>query len=317
MPRTGGHAVQVGSVGSSTTATLTVYYGTYQANMGNGILVSNGNVHIYDGTFVGVDSYDNNSDAEAELDRVMPGAAASYGFKMYGGTVDIYNGTFGDQGEKGSGAFVMGTTSRATANIYAGTFDVGGTAGFSVYQNATVYFGGDGDGEYQGTESLYLHGVSAALTVEGRNGGTASSITIYKGTFEGNQNGIWYGEAASTLDIRGGAFAVIEQTGVVKEARHGLHLNAGNTNYSNVHLSGGIFNSAEVTTARYGIYCDAEDEWWLGGTDYVNEWKDMLDDGYHAYGRNSATSGTYEQLSGEIRDNTRKYIVIATSTPTT
>lgn len=318
VPRTGGHAVQVGSVGSSTTANLTVYRGTYQAYMGNGILVSNGDVDIHGGTFIGVDSYENNNtNASAELDRVMPGAAASYGFKMYGGTVDIYNGIFGDQGEKGSGAFVMGTTSRATANIYAGTFDVGGTAGFSVYQNATVYFGGDGNGEYQGTESLYLHGVSAALTVEVRNGGTASAITIYKGTFEGNQNGIWYGEAASTLDIRGGAFAVIEQTGVVKEARHGLHLNAGNTNYSNVHLSGGIFNSAEVTTARYGIYCDAEDEWWWGGTDYVNEWEDMLDDGYHAYGRNSATSGTYEQLSGEIRDNTRKYIVIATSTPTT
>lgn len=308
--RTGGHAVQVGSADSTTTATLTVYYGTYQANMGNGILVSNGNVNIHYGTFIGADSYLNNGNA------AMPGAAASYGFKLYGGTVNIYGGTFGDGDPEvdgtygGSGAFVMGTSSRATANIYAGTFEVNGTAGVSVYQNVDVYFGGNSEGAVSTYGSPSLSANSAAITVE-KYTGAASSITIYSGTFTGGEDGIWYGEVDTTLNIRGGTFKADEDYSSNRSARYALYINGGVNNYNNVHLSGGRFN----TDGQYAIYCDSYDRYFWD--DYDNKWDNVLVATYNAYGRNSATSGTYEQLSGEIRDNTRKYIVIATSTPTT
>ncbi len=214
LPRTGGHAVQVGESGSTSSASLTIYAGTFEAKMGNGILVGNGVVNIYEGIFIGADVYGTNEGNGMQY--TMPGAAASYGFKLYGGTVNIYGGTFGDPNATGlaagSGAFVMGTASRATANIYSGEFTVNGTAGVAVYQNVDVYFGGDQGGADTSYTAPKLKGNAAAITVEKYPSSVASSIiTIYSGTYEGNKDGIWYGEGATRLNISGGTFSALNE----------------------------------------------------------------------------------------------------------
>lgn len=230
LPRTGGHAVQVGSVGSSTQAKLTVYYGTYQANMGNGILVSNGTVDIVDGTFIGADSYKNNADDP------MSGAAASYGFKLYGGEITIETGTFGQSTAVGGGAFIMGTSgAHAKATIKSGTFKVAGTAGVSVYQYADVVFGQ----EEQDNSGLTLYGNSNALSIESHTG--SSSVKIYGGAFSGGQDGIWYGEAATKLEILGGTFKADENASDSRDARAGLNLDSGAS--PDVKISGGTFET--------------------------------------------------------------------------
>ena len=230
LPRTGGHAVQVGSVGSSTQAKLTVYYGTYQANMGNGILVSNGTVDIVDGTFIGADSYKNNADDP------MSGAAASYGFKLYGGEITIETGTFGQSTAVGGGAFIMGTSGApAKATIKSGTFKVAGTAGVSVYQYADVVFGQ----EEQDNSGLTLYGNSNALSIESHTG--SSSVKIYGGAFSGGQDGIWYGEAATKLEILGGTFKADEDASDSRDARAGLNLDSGAS--PDVKISGGTFET--------------------------------------------------------------------------
>lgn len=235
LPRTGGHAVQVGSVGSSTQAKLTVYYGTYQANMGNGILVSNGTVDIVDGTFIGADSYKNNADDP------MSGAAASYGFKLYGGEITIETGTFGQSTAVGGGAFIMGTSGApAKATIKSGTFKVAGTAGVSVYQYADVVFGQ----EEQDNSGLTLYGNSNALSIESHTGSSSVKIygvKIYGGAFSGGQDGIWYGEAATKLEILGGTFKADENASDSRDARAGLNLDSGAS--PDVKISGGTFET--------------------------------------------------------------------------
>ena len=218
----GGPAVQ--TEGGS----LTIYSGNYQAQQGSGILVKNGNVEIYDGSFVGLD--------EKRLSNgdLIPGAAASYGFKMYGGTVTIWGGSFGSPDEEGSGAFVTWAPSgndktpskdnRAVANIYGGRFDVGGTTGFAVHRNAVVTFdpGGLGSDDSGTNEDILVSGIWTGLTLEVRTNGSSnytgtmlgSHVVINGGTFKGKGddtrttvvNGVWIGESASTMAISGGIF---------------------------------------------------------------------------------------------------------------
>lgn len=203
----GGPAVQVEG------GRLIVHDGNYQAQQGSGILVKNGNVTINDGTFIGRD----------QADSEVPGAAASYGFKMYGGDVTINNGIFGNPNERGGGAFITWapygneTTpeddNQATAQINGGTFSVNGSTGFAVHRNAHVVFG-----TVDGANDIFVRAQSSGLTLEdtsvGASGGgtRGSTVIIYGGTFEafitgtGNKNGIWYGENLSTLQIYGGRF---------------------------------------------------------------------------------------------------------------
>ena len=248
LPRTGGHAVQVGESGSTSSASLTIYAGTFEAKMGNGILVGNGVVNIHEGIFIGADVYGTNEGNGMQY--TMPGAAASYGFKLYGGTVNIYGGTFGDPNATGlaagSGAFVMGTASRATANIYSGEFTVNGTAGVAVYQNVDVYFGGDQGGANTSYTAPELKGNAAAITVEKYPSSVASSIiTIYSGTYEGNKDGIWYGEGATRLNISGGTFSAlseraaleIEETPSIQISKGTFSTEMSNTNAINATVS--------------------------------------------------------------------------------
>lgn len=200
LSQTGGHAVEVAG------GNLTIYYGTYTATQGEGILVRDGTANIWKGSFDGNDVYD----APAGNGALLAGPSASYAFKMYGGTANIYGGTFGAaENSKCSGAFVMGTSEQnAEANIYGGTFDVKGQAGFSVFEYVDVTFSPRG-GENSAGSDILVRGVEAGMTVEYR-GNANSSITIEGGTFEGTStsysNGIWYGEGRVSLTISRGSF---------------------------------------------------------------------------------------------------------------
>ena len=226
VPITGGHAVQVNG------GSLTIYNGTYQSALGNGILVSNGTAAIQYGSFIGADPVKNN----ARID--VAGAAANYGFKMYGGTVTINGGTFGGNG---SGAFVMGTstdsgTNVAQANIYGGSFDVTGQAGFSVYQYANVTFGNDSN------DIITAKGDAAGLVIETTPNGDAPTVTINAGTFESirnsNGDGVWYGNGSAKLTITDGKF--------IGSSRAGLCIDDATQDSHKIVISGGTFNGSQA-----------------------------------------------------------------------
>lgn len=250
----GGHAVEVEG------GNLTVHSGKYSAAMGNGILVSNGTANVNGGEFVGADSYCRN---ESGSTAPVPGAAASYGMKMYGGTLNIYGGTFGSTSSSGSGAFVMGIRSentKATANVYRGKFNVNGTAGFSVFTDATVDFGGEynNNGSYATTDDLIVQGNIAGLAIEnsGQSGrwiasdiDSNTSITIYGGLFGGNDNassyndGIWYGESSTSLTINGGTVSPGNKSG----DRAAIYFEE-EPDDSNVRLNGGTYSGGQTRT---------------------------------------------------------------------
>ena len=244
MPKTGGHAVQVDG------GKLTVYGGEYTSALGNGILVSDGTAVISGGTFNGNDvglSAENNA---------IAGAAASYGFKMYGGTVTTYGGTFGGSG---SGAFVMGTGAddTAEANIYGGNFAVDGQAGFSAYKYVTVNFEPEHSQDGFTGSDVTVSGTQAGLTLEKAYTETsgeavvAADVTIKDGTFSGtasNGDGVWYGEGAAKLKISCGTF---------NGNRSGLYFevapnDTNDPNDENVQLSGGTYTGGDPAL-HYGV----------------------------------------------------------------
>ena len=225
--QTGGNAVEVAG------GTLTIYGGTYSAAMGNGILVKDGTANVYGGNFSGNDSY-----------GTVAGVAASYASKLYGGSANIYSGTFG-AGSSGSGAFVMGNSAddMGHANIYGGSFVVNGQAGFSVYKYANILFAPRGGENGQG-DDITVSGNTAGIAVETTQAieGTncAVRIEIKGGDFRstgsgGGYDGIWYSNPNAELIISGGTF-----TG---SARSGLWFQQ-TPNTGKVSLSGGTYNSA-------------------------------------------------------------------------
>ena len=237
LSRTGGHAIEVSG------GTLTVYNGTYSAAQGEGILVRDGTANIWGGNFYGNDNY------SSQKNGLLAGPAASYAFKMYGGTANIYGGTFG-KGSSGSGAFVMGTsTNQAKANIYGGTFDVNGQAAFSVFEYVDVMFTPRG-GEKGAGGDITVTGAEAGMTVEYR-GNAGSSVTINGGTFSskntGYGNGVWYGEGRVKLTITNGTFT---GTGTTDSRSSGLMLDAALTENA-VSISGGNFSGFNGVLYNY------------------------------------------------------------------
>lgn len=240
LPKTGGPAIKVTQSGS-VSSTLTVYGGTYTAQQGDGIVTVGGESYIYSGTFIGKDF------GVTSGGRAGPGA--SYSFKVYGGTANVYGGTFGglEDGSyiNSSGAFVMGTVnSMGSANIYGGSFVVssantGGQAGFSVYEYGNVLVDPGKGGEQQNLGGdVTMTGLAAGLVIEG-NTSNPASVQISDGTFSstrdnGNSDGIWYSNSSATLTISGGTF-----TG---KARSGLYFEANPGN--NVQLSGGTYKGS-------------------------------------------------------------------------
>lgn len=238
--RTGGSAVEV------TGGNLNVYCGTFTAAQGDGIFVKGGNAVINGGSFSGNDEYadgDDNNDID-----LRAGIAASYAFKMYGGTVTINDGSFKSQG---SGAMIIGTNgSTASATINGGKFIASGQAGFSVYNYADVTFEPD-EGKI-----IKVQGVAAGLTVEGIHNGNnsmsyaGSVINISGGTFIGTGqsnlgggDGIWFDNKHVRMNITGGT--------IKGEARYGINItSSGNAD------DGGVLNvsGATVTGRTRQIY---------------------------------------------------------------
>lgn len=228
---TGGHAVEING------GNLTVYGGSYTANQGEGIIVKNGEANIINGTFRGNDVY------EASEGGNLAGPAASYSFKMLGGTVNVYDGTFGSSYSSGNGAFIMGDEERgvyANANIYGGDFIVGGQAGFSIYSYANILFDpGGGTGDIKGGE-INVSGDVTAIAIE--NSDHIAKVTIRGGSFSstggnsGSRDGVWYGNANAYLTISGGRF-----TG---SARAGVFFDKWNGASGTITISGGTFIGA-------------------------------------------------------------------------
>lgn len=249
----GGHAVEVNS------GKLTIYDGLYTARQGNGILVRNGEVEVFDGTFQGNDGMD--------ADDSLPGAGASYAFKLYGGTLTITGGTFGtytdennqEQVSYGGGAFVMGVTSTndqnqvvnttATVTMTGGEINVRGSTGFAVWYNANVTF----DDRNDSTKNLTITAADTGMTLETNipQGANGSIVNIYNGKFSstktgGNKNGIWYGEPDSKLNIYGGIFTGSDGSALSIGATPGRYTDAvqGHHNVNDYYIIvwGGTFN---------------------------------------------------------------------------
>lgn len=230
---TGGSAVEV------TGGNLNVYCGTFTAAQGDGIFVKGGNAVINGGSFSGNDAYVTSTNLRA-------GIAASYAFKMYGGTVTINDGSFKSQG---SGAMIIGTSANdmAKATINGGEFIASGQTGFSVYNYASVSFT---------SNDVEVEGIAAGLTVEGIHNGNnsmnyaESEITISGGTFTGKGpsnlgggDGIWFDNKHVRMNITGGT--------IKGEARYGINItSSGNAD------DGGVLNvsGATVTGLTRQIY---------------------------------------------------------------
>lgn len=203
--KTGGPAIKVQS------GNLIVQNGTYKAEMGNGILVEDGNATVYDGIFTG------NYNCE-HGDKAGSGLASFCGFMLRGGgTFESYGGTF--SGFNG-GAFVAGKddSNRGLAKIYGGTYKASnvanGTAtdglntnGFSVGGHAEVIIGKE---TLTATDlPIEIAGFACAIAVEKNaslgNLGTVN-VTVQGGTImtcyrSTNSNGIWKGNSGAKLTL--------------------------------------------------------------------------------------------------------------------
>ena len=285
VPQTGGHAVEI--VGGK----ITIHNGTYSSALGNGILVSNGEAIIKDGKFDG-------TDYTTTIGGVA-GAAANYGFKMYGGTVTINKGTF-SKDKSGSGAFVMGTgtgTATAIANIYGGTFEVNGQAGFSVYQYANVTFGN----ENTPNSAISAKGAAAGLTVETTPKGDAPTITINAGQFSSTStvndgSGIWYGNGSAKLTINGGEFIGTSKSGLWIDKDPG----------TNIQLSGGTF-----TTISQGYNAiAAESDWMVWYADIIANGH-KADVTYRNWGRETYNENSYIDVNSKRSTNHSSQCVVS------
>ena len=197
--KTGGPAVEVNG------GTLTIHQGIYQATeQGDGIVVKNGEATINDGTFTGKDSYKSGNNNE-----LVAGPAASYAFKLYGGTATINGGSIG-KSSAGSGAFLMGTSlnSKAEANIHGGSFTVTGQAGISVYQYVDVLFdpkegGITVTGDAAGMAIEYNLPSDSNSTVKICNSTSSTNTVTFTGTRkeeDDGSSGIWYAGTCTNDD---------------------------------------------------------------------------------------------------------------------
>lgn len=260
--KTGGHAVEIeGGI-------LKVYSGTYAAKFGNGILVSNGTANLYGGTYAGNDPYDYNGD-------LVAGSGASYGMRMHGGTLNIYGGTFGSAEideivYAGSGAFITGTdNTTAEANIYGGTFNATGRIGVSIMRKSIVTFGAEPVNVELPSgitvDPLFVNGTKAAIAVEKyKDVESESEITIHKGEYKGGcsptdyNDGIWYGNSTSKLNIYGGTISVSGEK--EKGDRAGLYFDV-TPAADKVQISGGEFYGGKAKTITAGKEWD--DSLWV------------------------------------------------------
>lgn len=238
----GGHAVEIDG------GVLHVSNGTYTAQQGDGIRIQGGIAFIENGYFVGQDN-----------GAYLPGAGASYAFKVYGGYAKVEGGTFGQAYEgaasQGNGAFVM----QGDAYITKATIHAGGTTGFGVWTNANVTFAPNVNSNNEiDNDAIYVYGASTGLTLENGGSHPKLQVTINGGTFEagdqGTPYGIWYGNGNATLTITGGTFtgddAGLRIAANPGQIRYDRQYNAWPPEFRytwrderNIHISGGTFSS--------------------------------------------------------------------------
>ena len=257
--KTGGHAVEVSG------GDLFVYGGLYTAALGNGILVRDGNAWVLNGTFQGNDTKEYRDLYEGNLPA---GPAAYYALKLLGGSVTTFGGTFGTyradnitHTAEGSSAFVTGVDSQATANIYGGSFKVGGQAGFSVYQNVALEFTPNEEKTVNGQtlkgSAVTVSATTTAIAIENTTEQSVS-VTINGGTFEstgtddGKRDGIWYSNPYAKLTINQ---LEGQSTKISANEQHGIRLVHAPDTKGGVKITGGT-----ITGAQHGIlYVDTTD----------------------------------------------------------
>lgn len=292
--RTGGPAVEVNG------GTLTIHQGTYQATeQGDGIVVKNGEAVINGGTFRGQDSYKSGNN-----DELVAGPAASYAFKLYGGTATINGGNIVSDSEgndsPGSGAFLMGTSlnSKATANIYGGSFTVSGQAGISVYQYVDVLFDptkGDitVEGDAAGMTIEYNLPSNSNSTVKICNSTSSTNTVTFTGTRkeeDDGSSGIWY--AGTCTNDENQVVSVLTsltiEYGTFKGESAGLLFY--NRTSDKVSIIGGRF---EGKTSAFG-----------GNDDVLNDIKTTDIFVTHTGTGNETVGWLYEENDAPIRDRT-------------
>ena len=312
LNKTGGAAVEVNG------GSLTIYGGTYTTQQGDGILVRNfdgsdkDKTIIKGGKFIGKDNY--NPDG---TEMRFAGPAASYAFRMLGGTAVIEGGEFGetvkdagrDKNIPASGIFVMGPAG-GTANltITNATVNVSGQAGISIYQNANVTLNSGV------TASGYAAGIAIETNYE--SGASASAVTIKGGNYTGTEaetaaDGVWYGNGQVTLNIDGGTFTGITRSGLYFEAQPSAA----------VQLSGGTFNGVEAERTRRplygidyyynggGISSNTSDEWNWVYYEYTGvqiDVENIIPEGYIVSQNNSRSGTVHEDLAGHTTIEIKK-----------
>ena len=221
-PSSGGDAVKVDG------GALYVYGGSYTADYGNGILVTNGTANVSGGKFTGTDD-------RKDGENLYTGAGSNYGLKVLGGSAKITRGEFTAQ-QYGGGVFIMGTeTNNQQPHITAANIRVTGATGVALWDYANVVFGTSGGSNGE----LTVTAESTGMTVETTTSSAArQNITIYSGTFQStgrdsNKNGIWYGNAGATLTINGGEFK--------GSGSGGFGLSIGADPDKSIQISGGTF----------------------------------------------------------------------------
>ena len=268
-----GHAVEIDG------GVLRVQNGEYTSQQGDGIRVQGGIAFVSGGSFVGQDQYRNNEGGQ------MPGAAASYAFKVYGGYAKVEGGTFGQASEnasyQGNGAFVM----QGDAYITKATIRAGGTTGFGVWRGANVTFTPSSE------NAIKVYGDSTGLTLEIGNGNGdygAPQVTINGGRFESADHqtegntpyGIWYGNSNAKLTITGGYFygydaglQIAKNPGKIRYDRE-YNVWPPGYNYTwqdnrNIRISGGTFSRIYDNVGGLRV-CDILDCTFLYDDGYVN-----------------------------------------------
>ena len=194
---TGGHAIELNG------GNIEVFYGTYEADFGNGIAAKgSGTITVHAGEFYGWMGQDGTKITGKS------GPSAFYGLKVIGGaTVEIYGGTF--NGGNG-GAFVTGidnfesrssiSGNLANVYVYAGIFGGNATVdSFNVYDLSNVVFGAHPEGYYANAaaykSAIMMNATSATIAankITQSNVYEPVNIRIYYGDYDdGDKGGVW------------------------------------------------------------------------------------------------------------------------------
>lgn len=308
-PSSGGDAVKV-DVG-----TLYVYGGSYTADYGNGILVTNGTANVSGGKFTGTDD-------RKDGENLYTGAGSNYGLKVLGGSAKITGGEFTAQ-QYGGGVFIMGTeTNNQQTQITAANIHVTGATAVSVWNYADVVFGTENGNNSLLTASAESTGLAVEVTTAEYGIAARQKIVINSGTFTGqtmtgNKHGIWYGNRA-TMTINGGIFTGGGGSGLFFQVNQWEEIN--NVGYNRVKVTGGTFigNGGSIGAVSNGEHNNSDLGYQIRLHDFVDctTGKSIY---YYSYRNATSTNnvvalsayawntGTIGHDAQRIQDNTMDY----------